>query len=71
VARKKDKAPAGEPAETPSVVAHPRARVSIRRWRGRAGMLGLVLVTVLSLRAGVPAFVWDDRGWFRLALWMR
>ena len=56
MARKKDKAPAGEPAETPSVVAHPRARVSIRRWRARAGMLGLVLVTVLSLRAGVPSF---------------
>ena len=45
-----------EPVETPSVIAHPRARVSIRRWRGRAGLLGLVLVTVLSLRAGVPAF---------------
>jgi hypothetical protein len=46
----------GEPVETPSVIAHPRARVSIRRWRGRAGLLGLVLVTVLSLRAGVPVF---------------
>jgi len=39
-----------------SVVAHPRARTSIRRWRGRAGLLGLVLVTYLSMRAGVPAF---------------
>jgi hypothetical protein len=45
-----------EPAATPSVIAHPRARVSIRRWRGRAGLLGLVLVTFLSMRAGVPAF---------------
>lgn len=45
-----------EPVETPSVIAHPRARVSIRRWRGRAGLLGLILVTYLSINAGVPAF---------------
>jgi hypothetical protein len=45
-----------EPVDTPSVVAHPRARVSIRRWRGRAGLLGLILVTYLSMSAGVPAF---------------
>src|SRR5215211_1700693 len=44
------------PVDTPSVIAHPRARVSIRRWRGRAGLLGLILVTYLSMRAGVPAF---------------
>ena len=55
MAKKKGKK-GGEPVETPSVIAHPRARVSIRRWRGRAGLLGLVLVTVLSMRAGVPAF---------------
>lgn len=48
--------PGGEPVETPSVIAHPRARVSIRRWRGRAGLLGLILVTYLSMRAGVPPF---------------
>jgi hypothetical protein len=53
---RKDKRAGDEPAETPSVVAHPRARISIRRWRGRAGLLGLILVTVLSLRAGVPEF---------------
>lgn len=35
---------------------HPRARASVRRWRGRAGLAGLVLATWLSLRAGVPAF---------------
>jgi hypothetical protein len=39
-----------------SVVAHPRARRSIRRLRARAGLIGLVAVTYLSLRAGVPAF---------------
>ena len=39
-----------------AVIAHPRARTSIRRWRGRAGLLALVVVTILSLRAGVPAF---------------
>jgi hypothetical protein len=52
----KKKKQGGQPVETPSVIAHPRARTSIRRWRGRAGLLGLVLVTVLSMRAGVPAF---------------
>jgi hypothetical protein len=60
-AKKESKKKKGQGAEggaepAPSVVAHPRARTSIRRWRARAGMLGLVLVTVLSLRAGVPAF---------------
>jgi hypothetical protein len=39
-----------------SVGAHPRARRSIRRLRAGAGLIGLVLVTVMSLRAGVPAF---------------
>jgi hypothetical protein len=52
--RKKDK-PAADPG-TIRVAAHPRARASIRRWRGRAGLAGLVIVTLLSLRAGVPAF---------------
>jgi ABC-type xylose transport system permease subunit len=54
--KKGKKGDGGEPVETPSVIAHPRARISIRRWRGRAGLLGLVLVTVLSMRAGVPPF---------------
>jgi hypothetical protein len=59
VARKgKDKGKEPPPAGSGAVrlVAHPRARTSIRRWRGRAGVLGLVVVTLLSLRAGVPAF---------------
>ena len=54
--KKGKKGKGGEPEETPSVIAHPRARISIRRWRGRAGLLGLILVTFLSMRAGVPAF---------------
>lgn len=54
--RKRKQGKDGDAAETPSVIAHPRARVSIRRWRGRAGLLGLILVTYLSMRAGVPAF---------------
>src|SRR5215210_6392282 len=54
--KKGKKGAAAEPGETPSVIAHPRARASIRRWRARAGLLGLVLVTYLSMRAGVPAF---------------
>jgi hypothetical protein len=58
MAKGKKKAKQGDDAGEPvvSVVAHPRARASIRRWRGRAGLLGLVLVTFLSMRAGVPAF---------------
>jgi hypothetical protein len=51
---KKDKA-AADPG-TIRVAAHPRARASIRRWRGRAGLAGLVVATLLSLRAGVPHF---------------
>ena len=48
-------------AQTPddgavSVVAHPRARRGIRRLRAGAGLAGLVVVTYLSLQAGVPAF---------------
>jgi hypothetical protein len=53
---KKKKAAAKAPGDAVSVVAHPRARRSIRRLRARAGLLGLVAVTYLSLRAGVPAF---------------
>ena len=56
MAKRSKKKAGDEPAETPSVIAHPRARISIRRWRGRAGLLGLILVTVLSMRAGVPEF---------------
>ena len=50
------------PAGKPALVAHPRARRSIRRWRGRAGLIGLVLGAWLSLRAGVPAFDAVARG---------
>jgi hypothetical protein len=53
---KKKKAAAQAPGDAVSVVAHPRARRSIRRLRARAGLLALVAVTYLSLRAGVPAF---------------
>jgi hypothetical protein len=51
----KQKGKAGD-GGAPRVVAHPRARTSIRRWRGRAGLLGLIVVTWLSIRAGVPTF---------------
>jgi hypothetical protein len=57
MARKRDKGKRdGATADAVSVVAHPRARRSIRRLRARAGLIGLVAVTVLSLRAGVPPF---------------
>jgi hypothetical protein len=47
---------APEAPATPSVslAAHPRARVAVRRLRGRCGIGGFVLVGLLCLRAGVP-----------------
>jgi len=39
-----------------SISAHPRATDSIRRTKGWGGILGLVLVGWLSLRAGVVPF---------------
>ncbi|HTE62585.1 MAG TPA: hypothetical protein VK631_19670 [Solirubrobacteraceae bacterium] len=57
MARKRDKGKRDDaPADAPSVVAHPRARRSIRKLRARAGLIGLVAVALLSLRAGVPPF---------------
>jgi hypothetical protein len=56
MAKQPSKSGADAPADAVSVVAHPRARRSIRRLRARAGLVALVAVTVLSLRAGVPAF---------------
>src|SRR3954453_7673949 len=63
MAKKKDKAAEAEAAgaaepQVPVVriSAHPRARASIRRARGIAGMAGVVIVLLVSLRAGVPAF---------------
>jgi len=36
---------------------HPRARAGIRRAKGVAGLLGLIVVALLSRRAGLP---WPD-----------
>lgn len=47
-------APVVEPVR---VSAHPRARRSVRRVRAAAGLVVLVVVIALSLRAGLPA--WD------------
>ena len=58
MSKKKDKQAEVAPADD-SVVrigAHPRARASIRRLRGRVGLAALVLCLLLSLRAGLPAF---------------
>jgi hypothetical protein len=56
MAKKKKQQQQAPESGSVSVVAHPRARRSIRRLRARAGLIGLVAVTWLSLRAGVPAF---------------
>jgi hypothetical protein len=54
MARKKRDKP--DAPDAVSVGAHPRARRSIHRLRAGAGLIGLVAVTLLSLRAGVPPF---------------
>lgn len=62
---KKGKKGKGAPAADDRAIrvsAHPRARASLRRWRGRAGIAGLVLCVVLSLRAGLPLFDAVARG---------
>jgi hypothetical protein len=53
---KKAKKGAGEVSETAiRVSAHPRATYSISRIKGFGGLLGLLLVGLLSWRAGLPA----------------
>jgi hypothetical protein len=55
--RKRDKGKRdGATADAVSVVAHPRARRSIRRLRARAGLIALHALTGHSQRAGVPPF---------------
>ena len=44
------------------VSAHPRARASLRRWRGRAGLGALVVAVLLSLHAHLPMFDAVARG---------
>ena len=55
---KKGKKGAPPPSEWPliSIAEHPRARRSIRRTKAWAGLIGLVLVGLLSSRAGVEPF---------------
>jgi hypothetical protein len=66
MAKGKDKAEKGKKAKPPKgkaevsetairVSAHPRATYSIARLKGFGGLLGLLLVGLLSWRAGLPA----------------
>jgi hypothetical protein len=50
--KKREAAPAGPPGLT--LAGHPRAQHQIRAAKAWAGLLGFVLVTVLSRRAGLP-----------------
>jgi hypothetical protein len=50
------------PADAVRVDAHPRASASIRRLRARAGIVALLVCSLLSLRAGLPAFDAVARG---------
>ena len=55
---KKPTAPPAAPAADlrPRLSAHPRARRQIREAKAWAGLVGSVLVALLSLQAGVPLF---------------
>jgi len=44
----------GDEARLPSVANHPRAGAQIARAKAWGGLAGFLIVTVLSLRAGVP-----------------
>jgi hypothetical protein len=48
-------ATAGDGAKLPSIANHPRAGAQIGRAKSWGGLLGFMLVAVLSWRAGVPA----------------
>ncbi len=52
---KKAKGPAPSP-NAMSVAAHPRASYAVQRAKGIGGMVGLLLVALLSWRAGAPMF---------------
>jgi hypothetical protein len=54
---KKGKGKAGdEQAPGSSIATHPRARSSVRRAKGWAGLAGFAIAAALSLQASVPMF---------------
>ena len=50
------KAAAAPPDGRPRLTEHPRARRQIREAKAWAGLVGFVLVALLSLQAGTPLF---------------
>lgn len=64
-----------------SIATHPRARGSVRRVKGWAGLAGFVIAAVLSLKASVPLLQVGERAlaaglvgyllawWFSVAIW--
>ena len=52
--KKAEEAPAENGVQAVRLTAHPRAMASIRRVRGWCGLIGFGLVTIISLRSGVP-----------------
>lgn len=63
--KKKDKKGKGKKAaeQSPgsSIATHPRARSSVRRAKGWAGLAGFAIAAVLSLQASVPMFDVGER----------
>jgi hypothetical protein len=58
-AGKKDKKGKGKGKDEPqgaSIASHPRAKTSIRRAKGWAGLAGFAIATYVSLGASVPLF---------------
>jgi hypothetical protein len=53
---KKGKKGKDEGAQGASIANHPRARASIRRTKGWAGLAGFAIAAALSIQASVPMF---------------
>lgn len=54
--KKQKKGKGGDEAQGASIANHPRARASIRRAKGWAGLAGFAIAALLSLQASVPIF---------------
>ena len=54
--KKGDEAAEGVTQSAISVAAHPRSASAVRRAKGLGGLLGAVLATLLSTKAGLPPF---------------
>lgn len=54
--KKQKQGKGGDEAQGASIASHPRARASIRRAKGWAGLAGFAIAALLSVQASVPLF---------------